>query len=147
MMLPETKVYLAARFGRQQELRGYRDQLEMLGIGCTSRWLHIERDGGECDPEQLSLAAAQNLADIAAADAVVCFTDLEPGSGRGGHHVEFGYALGMAHLVLVGPRVNVFHHLAAPRLGAVFETAHEWLSAWTELRGRQIAEAIGMSAR
>src|SRR5260221_13260147 len=59
----------------------------------------------------LARYAAEDLADIDQADAVVLFTQ----AGRhfaGGRHVEAGYALGKGkRLVVVGPRENVFYHL------------------------------------
>ena len=38
------KVYLAARYSRNEEMRGVRDVLEVLGYEVTSRW--IDQHGG-----------------------------------------------------------------------------------------------------
>lgn len=103
-------IYLAARFERQAELRGYAAALRGAGHTVTSRWL--DQDGpavgerpGEC--------AANDLDDISRSHWFVLFTDHEP--GRGGKDFEMGWALatGCHHLRIVGPRVHVFHWLPA----------------------------------
>lgn len=117
-------IYLAARFSRRAELRGYAHQLEVAGVGeVRARWLveDHEWDGAE---DQLALAerlAADDLADLRTADLVVVFTEVPSpgGRNRGGRHVEYGVALelwrrGECRLVVVGPAENVFHS-HAPR--------------------------------
>ena len=113
-------VYLAARYSRNDEMRGVRDVLKALGYMVTSRWidLHGGKYPGSFTPEQLNddpvycaRVAEADLDDLADADTVISFTS--PGEyGKGGRHVEFGLALGLGkRLVLVGPRENVFHTL------------------------------------
>ena len=118
---PGRKVYLAARYSRNDEMRGVRDVLAALGFQVTSRW--IEDLGGRYGkgsftPDQLNSDAGycagvgrRDVEDIEDADVVVSFTSPD-GGGKGGRHVEFGLALGLGkHLVVVGPRENVFHTL------------------------------------
>jgi hypothetical protein len=116
------RIYLAARYDRNAEMRGVRDVLAALGHEVTSRW--IDQHGGEApdgasaarlnaDPAQFTRYANIDLADINAAEAVIVFTS-EEGNGTGGHHTELGYALALRNrprIVIVGPRVNVFHTL------------------------------------
>lgn len=117
---PGRKVYLAARYSRNAEMRGVRDVLQALGHKVTSRW--IDQHGGNllesivaeklnAEPEACAHYAHVDLDDLRAADTVISFTS-EGGGGKGGRHIEFGLALGLAkRLVIVGPRENVFHTL------------------------------------
>ena len=112
------RVYLASRFSRLPELLGYKAELEAHGIEVTSRWLMGGHEWVGTDDDALPLEvgagfAADDIADINAADAIVCFTEApRTGPSRGGRHIEAGYALGMGKiLLLVGPRENVFYCL------------------------------------
>jgi hypothetical protein len=101
-------------------MRGVRDVLHGLGHEVTSRW--IDQHGGALlesivaeklneDPDGCAHYAAVNLEDLEAADTVISFTS-PGGGGKGGRHIEFGVALGLGkHVVIVGPRENVFHTL------------------------------------
>ncbi len=114
------KVYLAARYSRNAEMRMVRDVLEGLGHTVTSRW--IDQHGGNLPdsltPEKLNAEpdagtgyARIDVEDLAAADTLVSFTSAD-GGGKGGRHVEFGLAFGLGlDLVIVGPREHVFHTL------------------------------------
>lgn len=133
-MTPATrKIYLAARFSRNDEMRGVRDVLQALGYEVTSRW--IEDRGGKygqgsftpgqlnSDREYCAKVAGRDLEDIEAADTMISFTSPD-GGGKGGRHVEFGLALGLGkHLVIVGPRENVFHTMLNI----------EWYPDWSRL--------------
>ena len=126
------KVYLAARYSRNAEMRGVRDVLEALGFQVTSRW--IDQHGGNllesivaerlnAEPGECSRYALIDLDDLHAADTVISFTSAG-GGGKGGRHIEFGYALGLGkHVVIVGPRENVFHTLPTV----------EWYPDWPHL--------------
>lgn len=126
------KVYLAARYSRNAEMRGVRDVLEALGHKVTSRW--IDQHGGNvpesfvaeklnAEPEACAKYAYVDLDDLREADTVVSFTSAD-GGGKGGRHVEFGLAVGFGkHLVIVGPREHVFHTL--PDV--------EWYPDWAHL--------------
>lgn len=120
------RFYLAARYSRLEEMRGYATDLAQLGLGTAElAWLSgtHEWDGSQQPGEELARAqrfALDDLADLAKAQVVVVFTE-EPGAGgrnRGGRHVEYGLALANAlarpkrqHVVIVGPAENVFHTL------------------------------------
>ena len=122
-------IYLAARFSRRFEMQGYRAELQRRGHLVTSRWIDIfaedERDALKC--------ARIDLQDIDIADVVIAFGD-EPRStrSRGGHWVEYGYALASGHrIMLVGFRENVFGHL--PEI-EFYESWPKALDALTPMR-------------
>ena len=126
------KIYLAARYSRNDEMRGVRDVLEAFGHEVTSRW--IDQHGGNlpesiveeklnAEPEACAEYALVDVEDLRAADVVVSFTSAD-GGGKGGRHVEYGLALGLGkRLVIVGPRENVFHTL--PQV--------EWYPDWSRM--------------
>jgi hypothetical protein len=126
------RIYLAARYSRNAEMRGVRDVLQALGYEVTSRW--IDQHGGNllesivagqlnAEPEACSQYADVDVDDLTRADTVISFTSAD-GGGKGGRHVEFGLALGLGRrLVIVGPRENVFHTL--PQI--------EWYPDWAHL--------------
>lgn len=115
------RFYLASRYGRRDELRGYAEELQALGHEVTSRWLWegdegVTDDGGTLrgSDEALHRAAQRDIEDIDRSDGQVFFTE-DPQShfGRGGRHVEFGFALAASRgpMIIVGPRENLFHYL------------------------------------
>lgn len=108
------RVYLAAKYGRQAEMREYRRDLQAIGWEVTSSWLDAtDRD----DPEDIRARrpiAIRNLDDVQRAHVLFAFTEHHgaPGAARGGRHVEFGYALALGKLIVtVGDvgRENLFH--------------------------------------
>lgn len=136
------KVYLAARYSRNEEMRAVRDALESFGHCVTSRWVDCRAgkyltsftpEHLNNDPEYCSTLALHDLEDLTAADAVISFTD-EQGGGKGGRHVEFGVALAQGkRVILVGPRENVFHTL--PKVEHYLswaELAEVLTSSWKE---------------
>lgn len=114
------RYYFAGRYNLHPTMRRYRYELlaAIPGAQVTSRW--IDCHGGQFreafTPQQLAADPAgcwrlgqHDLDDLDQADTVVAFTDLA-GGGRGGRHHEFGAAMALGkRLVVVGPRVNVFH--------------------------------------
>jgi hypothetical protein len=112
------KIYLAARYSRNPEMRSVRDLLVAAGHEVTSRW--IDNHGGELEesltPERLAAEpefcgrfANVDVEDLRAAEMCISFTGA---GGKGGRHVEFGMAQALGkRLVLIGPRENVFHCL------------------------------------
>lgn len=105
--------YLAARYSRREELRGYAHDLNERRIQVTSRWLvrgqQIPDNAGR-DHVEACRYAREDVADIEAADILVAFME-EPRSAlsRGGRHVELGYALAAGKRVLaVGPLEHIF---------------------------------------
>jgi nucleoside 2-deoxyribosyltransferase len=107
------KVYLAARYQEHPRMRQWRKFLESSGFTVTSRWINgnhsidvdVERD------VQSARFALEDLEDLDAADVMVLWNPPEHhGSGRGGRHVELGYALALGKpVMLIGIRENVFH--------------------------------------
>lgn len=131
------KIYLAARYSKHPEMQGVRDVLNTLGHEVTSRWIDCHTDvTGDFtssftydflndQPEKCGPLGEHDLADVAAADAVISFT-YPPGEdgGKGGRHVEFGYGLALnKRMILVGPRQHVFHTLPSV----------EWYPDWSRL--------------
>lgn len=116
------RVYIAARYSRHEEMRGYADELEAAGVRVTARWINGDHKAFDDDPGPRALEFAQDdIDDLLAADTFVTFTEPpHSDASRGGRHVEFGIALGMRwwgpvhrrfRIVVVGHRENVFHWL------------------------------------
>lgn len=109
------RFYLASRWDRQAELRGYREQLRSLGHEATSRWLDVVYGAvrAELTAEEKHNYADQDLCDILYADAIICFTEKpgDPIGGRGGRHIEAGFAMGnQMPVIAIGYRENLFYH-------------------------------------
>jgi len=110
------KVYLAASFSRQAEMRIVAARLQ--GVTITSRWLFEKQGMAGAREKYMRECAFTDLNDLRAADILVLFADdLSPISipsylGSGARHVEFGIALerGMP-IIVVGKKQNVFHFL------------------------------------
>ena len=92
--------------------------LESRGHQVTSEWIT-----GAHKADDSAAYAEIDLRDIDSADALIFWSEAPAGSRtRGGKHVEFGYALAkQKKIYIVGPPVNVFHHL--PRVVQRFEFA------------------------
>lgn len=111
------KVYLAGRYSRRKELLRVADRLANEHV-ITARWLTGVHEWTGTPDDQIpehaqAWFARDDLDDIRASDAIVCFTE-ESGTGpaRGGRHVEMGIALGWGIPVIVcGPIENVFYAL------------------------------------
>lgn len=107
------RIYLASRFSRKDELRGYAQQLERMGHSVTSRWLYGEHDVADeyaMTVEEQALFAAHDLMDIEHADMLIAFTEpAHSDASRGGRHVELGYALArQKRVIVIGYRENIF---------------------------------------
>lgn len=131
------KIYLAARFSRREQLREIAAELRRLGHVVTSRWLETEfvhrpNENAAAPPEYRQKYALIDLEDVKAADTVVSFTEAEgtPNAGRGGRHVEFGYALALEKAaVVIGHRENLFHEHPAVTF---FESHWDWIRTLQE---------------
>ncbi len=124
------RFYLAARYVRIEEINKYAQQLRELGHTVDCRWLmgthqlhpgaeEIDSWHGDIEntPMEARPFALDDLEDIEKSDYLIAFTE-KPFSdkGRGGRHVEFGYALAKGKLVIIiGTRENVFHCLPKVR--------------------------------
>lgn len=152
------KIYLAARYGRRDDLCGYRAELTALGHTVASRWLDgdapaddgddgVSLPGTNISPHAAAMVsqmvANDDLDDLYAADCLISFTE-PPGLGpmRGGRHTEFGIALGInrraeqgirrspppIRLIVVGHRENVFYCLDSVVYFPTWEKAKEYLA-------------------
>jgi nucleoside 2-deoxyribosyltransferase len=119
-------IYLAARYQRHKEMQDVRNVLEGLGHRVTSRWidLHCDTPGDftksftkeflNTYPKNCTFIGERDIEDLNKADIIISFTEEDGSGGKGGRHVEFGYALARGkRLIIVGPRENVFHTLSA----------------------------------
>jgi hypothetical protein len=144
MPLRDSRVYLAARFARQTELRGVAEELEESGASVVSRWLTspsalapVELVAGGRAAEM----ALMDLEDLRRATICVAFTEeaSSESTGRGGRHTEVGLALAMGlRVVLVGPREHVFHCLPSIEHYATWQEAR--LALGVTLRPSEGAE-------
>lgn len=131
------KIYLAARYGRRDQLRELRSFLQAMGHVVTSSWLDSEWKSVGSDapshapPGEREKACNQNLVDLDNADCCISFTE-DPASAdgkRGGRHVEFGYALAKGkRVIVVGYTENVFHFHKSVEF---FRNREELLQAFT----------------
>lgn len=132
------RIYIAGRYGRREEFCGYARVLRGRGSVVTSRWLegkHSAEDVEEPTVAEQCAWATEDLLDIEQSDALWAFTE-EPLQytrhsfvGRGGRHVELGYALARLRdeaefrVVVIGPRENVFCSLEEVLHYETFEEA------------------------
>ena len=125
-------VYLSAAFGRQAELREYRDELTRSGFEVCSRWLDEVANEEEVPANELSWIAQRNRYDLERSSTLIAFTEPSgAGPARGGRHVEYGYALARrAWVIIVGHRENVFHHLADCIYVETWPEAMKLLARW-----------------
>lgn len=119
-------IYIASRYGRMEEMAQNADKLVKAGARISSRWVY----GGTENMTQEQGAIA-DFEDVVKADMVLVFTEGPLTSPHesltGGHHVEFGMAVALnKRVALVGPRVNIFHHLPMVQ---TFDTLKAFLNA------------------
>lgn len=107
------RVYLAAPFAMQPQMRLVREALNKHGITVTSRWLDVSADGHNVlTIEERRDWAMKDLADVDAADYLVAYNPTSwHNRGQGGRHVELGYAIARGKCIIyVGEeRENLFH--------------------------------------
>jgi len=133
------RIYLAACFEQQAEVRDKAIELEKLGFICTSSWRF---EDGNIPPTSAHLdkCAKQDLTDLRNANYFVCLTS--QASQRGGKHVEFGYALALdIPCLLVGRRENIFHSLTRVDFVETWNEALDLLLSWQE-KVKAITEAV-----
>lgn len=143
------RVYLAGRYSRRVELAGYADELRSYGLEITSRWL-LGNHQAENDELHRGAAAerfaAEDVADLDAADVLLAFTEPpRSSSSRGGRHVEFGYALAQGKPILVvGPREHVFCCLVDQV--ADFAQAVPWLAGRIPISAAGAARSLEVTS-
>ena len=123
-------IYVAGKYISKERLRLWRQLLRDMDYNVSSSWLDETLtesfDDSSMPPPyyqnvatepQMLANAKMDMDEVLAADTIVLDT-LDP-SETGGREVELGLALGKgADFVLVGPKRNIFHHLA----GLQFDT-------------------------
>lgn len=126
-----SRIYLAARFARREELREIAEELAKAGARVTSRWLDESplRDW-ELGNARAATLAEMDFGDLRSADVCIAFTEGGEGpSGRGGRHAELGIALALnLRVIVVGPREHVFHCLPAVEQYPDWERARQALA-------------------
>jgi nucleoside 2-deoxyribosyltransferase len=121
------KFYLAAAFSRKDEIAQKCRELEAVGheVTCTWPWEDVPPTAGLQDVDCWAVSK-KDIYEIDCADAIILFTQ-EPTKPfvRGGRMHEFGYAHGTGkHLIVCGPRENIFHYLPFVK---VFDTWEDLL--------------------
>lgn len=130
-------IYLAARYGRRNELISYAARLRELMYEVASGWLDGQHEIGldglsERQPLAVRMQVAhEDMEDLSTCEVLVCFTEPERSTAsRGGRHVEYGIALALGkRLLVVGPAENIFHTLADARVDT-FEDCLSILAEW-----------------
>lgn len=106
------KVYLAAQFARQAEMRHCREDLLSIGWHVVSSWLDEEADD-RVDPV---VYGENDLWDLHNAEAIIFFTGPPYLGGidevaRGGRHFELGWAYHAGKvIIIIGEPENIFHY-------------------------------------
>lgn len=106
------KFFLSGRYSRREELLGYSKILKNTGHDVTARWITGEHEAKDVNPTEQEMKdwALDDMNDINQSDTFLLFTDEH--ARRGGHYVEFGYALGTGkEAYLIGQTTNVFSAL------------------------------------
>lgn len=117
------KIYLSARFDRQEELREYADVLNKKGIEITSRWLWMPAAFAASTLEFKDICASMDLKDVRRSDIVISFTGDPKKTSMGGRHIEFGIGLALERrMIVIGERENVFHFIHDVEVYPDFET-------------------------
>lgn len=140
--------YLAGRYGRRDEFKGYAEQMRERGYGITSRWLSGAHDATDDDTDSLELQAQwakEDLEDIDESDVMLAFTEPSGSSySRGGRHIEVGYAMAkLIPIVVIGPIENIFYARIASR-AVHFETFAAFLQ-WDDGLTSHFRKRTGVS--
>lgn len=159
------RVYLAAPYAARDALRPLADELSIIGMEVTSRWLTEDHDlktaGGAAsriDDATIRTHCRNDFADIDKADVLVLFTAAaaealigepsrigarDPRLNSGGRHVETGYAIAKhKRVIVIGEPECIFHR------GVECKSVPDWHAAVLALCAmerqrdyRQVAEA------
>jgi nucleoside 2-deoxyribosyltransferase len=115
-------IYLAARYGRREELCGYSQELYTIGHDVVSRWIRYDHHAFDARFSQMNDDTRKcrfgdfaeiDISDIERSDVLIAFTEQPDttihGASRGGRHVELGMAIALhKRVVIVGPLENAF---------------------------------------
>ena len=113
------KVYIAARFSNRPEANRLAQILKLHGCEIVSRWVlprsdHVVPTGmsEQAADDERRRFAMEDIEDLESCEWCISLMEPPRGNGRGGRHIEFGYALGLGKkMTIIGPRETVFHHL------------------------------------
>lgn len=115
-------IYIAGKYTSQARLREMRGKLRELGYQCESSWLDEVATDENASEKKMIENARRDIKEVTEADVLIIDTLDE--STTGGREVELGIALATpisglppqydlnTTINLVGPRRNIFHHLA-----------------------------------
>lgn len=121
------RIYLAAKYSRNPEMRVLRDGLETCGHDVMSRWINGNHELTDINNDLEYIRFAQeDFEDLRNSDLVLWFAEPEniEGRNRGGRHVEFGLALAWGiPIIVIGRKENVFHWLPEVRHVGDFDSA------------------------
>ena len=107
----DATVYVAARYGRREEMLEFANELTEIGWLVTSRWVLGAHGSDDGNTTRWGEYADDDVADMRAARWFILFTESEPVT-RGSRLTELGYALAWGKkVIIVGPRENIFCHL------------------------------------
>lgn len=114
-----SRIYIAARFSRRPEANQLANRLKGLGHTITSRWVLPDSDhvlptglSAQAADDERQRFAIEDIHDLTQADWLVSLQEEPRSNGRGGRHVEFGFAIATGlRISVIGPRETVFHHL------------------------------------
>lgn len=122
------RFYLAGPYAWQEKLSEYAEQLSNRGHTTTSHWLSSSvADNEPLDDSEKESLASNDLVDIRTADVFLAFMSGDAAHGRGGRHVEYGYALALTEFhaletIVIGETDNIFYSVEHVRRFADWES-------------------------
>jgi hypothetical protein len=109
------RIYLAAKYSRNPEMRVLRDVLETRGHVVISRWINGNHELTDINNDlEYARFAQEDFEDLCRSHVVLWFSEPKKieGRNRGGRHVEFGLALAWGiRIIVIGRKENTFHWL------------------------------------
>ncbi len=112
-----TRVYLSATSSQRRDVESAAQELRAIGLIVCSSW-HCNGPLGRLVPDEAQTRGTADLCELRTADMLVAFSALPSTEhpGRGGRHVELGFALALGlETYLVGPAEHVFHYVPEVR--------------------------------
>lgn len=110
------KIYLAAKYFRNPEMRDVKEILQKENIEVISSWI----EGNQLDEVFLSIEernkiAKRDLTDLSKSEILLWFSETNTAKSiRGARHVEFGYALALGiPIYVIGEKENIFHYMSS----------------------------------
>jgi hypothetical protein len=150
------RVYLSARFERQNEMQLYSEQLRAEGIEVLSAWTEIDSPSSNnfngIGTQRRALFAMMNLQQLVGSHVLVVFSDAGGKADRlGEKHVDLGVALALGkRLLLVGAAENSYHDLPDVEQFATWPPCFMRILEWRNtdaMTTRQAAAEAGVTTR